>query len=194
MSISYKSPPAASLKELNRAMGQTGAGAAGLAGMPQIPHIEPGEVMRFKPHRIYVSHFADAADGKAVRNAKLAVWRYLMTNAGGLKFSIEVNFDRSKKHHQFGRLNIGQRTANMHALLETAEKDGLELPKGRDYKVRGLRIPSLHLEAAWFHSTSGHDLIIPLAPWRLGGNLTDTAFTVKAFESLLAEKANLFHG
>lgn len=183
MTILYDSPPADSLSELNRVVAQSDSGAR-IAGMPQMEHIDTTATIRFRPHGIYASTLADAAAGKAVRDAKLVVWRYLMKKSEGNKFSIEVNFNHSKKIHKFSRINIGPRTASMHALLETAERDGLELPKDSEYTVRGLRIPELFVEAAWFHS-SAHDVIMILAPSILGKDVTETAFTVEAFESLM---------
>lgn len=188
MSISFDTPPVESLSEIKRA-GRLSSGVPEPSCVPQFAHIESAEPIRLKPHGVYVSSLEDAAAGKAVTNAKLVAWRYLMQDDRGNYFATEVNFNQSRNAHEFSRVSVGPRAANMHVVLETAEKGGFGLPKDKDYKVRVLRIPSLYIEAVWFYSASDNDLIIPVAPSELGSDVTGTVFTVKVFDSLMVERA-----
>ena len=189
MSVTFASPPAASVDALKQAFEEHAHAFASQAeAQGGGDFSEPEQRM---PHPIYTSTLQDAAAGAAVRHAKIVAWRYVAGIGDNVR-TAEVNIDPKGGGHSFASLNFGPHGASLLHALGGLGSSG-EGAQDKDAEVRVLRLPALKVEALWLHSAGGADQIVPLAPSHFDSD-PETSFTVPQFEAALVERAKSLLG
>lgn len=103
------------------------------------------------PHATYFCGLQDVADGYLLEKAEQTGWRYLLFEGETVFAAAEVDQATDTKELSFSNFSTGTQVTNTISALRMAEK--LPEVSSRDYEVRFLRVPSLHVAAIWLKGT-----------------------------------------
>ncbi len=122
---------------------------------PALSGVAREELALVAPHRIYTAGLGDLLD-RGLGGAAQTGWRYLVGDAERVLASVELAGDAGESP----LLNGGPYVAATATAIDELER----LPEvaAGDYELRLLKVPALHVAAAWL--VGGHRLVVPLAP------------------------------
>jgi hypothetical protein len=161
MAIIYPTAPKTGREVVSRTVGEIFTSQApGSAGLMRSSRLE--ELSVADPHQSYFVPLTALTEGKLLKSATAAAWRYLVVQGANAVADVELGLTKTlTARPQFLALNEGPFAQGTVAALHVAEK--LPQTQQRDYELRFLTVPAVYLAALWLHSASD-DVLIPLAP------------------------------
>jgi len=129
--------------------------ASPLGVFPQLRNVAREELALLAPHRIYTAGL-DVLLERGVAGAVQTGWRYLVADQERIVASVELAGDAGESP----LLNGGLYVASTAAAIDELER----LPEvaAGDFELRLLKVPGLHVVAAWLAGRPG--LVRPLSP------------------------------
>lgn len=160
MAINLPTPPEEGLEVLRAAITRlmrrpethTFAATAGVA---------PQYISVTAPHRVYFVGADEVAAGRLLEAALLEGWRYIVLARERPLFAAELSFVAEGKPLEFSHSNAGPYVEGTIKGVRVAE--GLEVIRSGNFELRLLEVPSLSLNALWFHA-EGRDFLLPMPP------------------------------
>jgi hypothetical protein len=182
MPTAFPKPPSGSIKALHKGLESHRSSLSfALADTMR----SPDETIFALPHVVYFARLNHVKKGVGLQYARPVVWRYFVGSAKRKRFALaEVNIRNNR--HTFASVHVAAQDHPHHELLRAITDEANA--KG-EFSFRVLRIPSIHVLAAWLRSNRrGDDLIVPLASAR--HFLTHRKFYLRSeFERLIRVEA-----
>ncbi len=122
---------------------------------PALSGVAQEELELVAPHRIYTAGLGDLLD-RGLAGAAQTGWRYLVGDAERVVASVELAGDAGESP----LINGGPYVAATAAAIDELER--LPDVAAGDYELRLLKVPALHVAAAWL--VGAQRLVVPLAP------------------------------
>lgn len=108
---------------------------------------------------VYTLGLDDILERRRLTAVEYAGWQFLQQDIPGRTIGTEVHRAVDGSTHAFAQFNMGPFPA---AIQRTLRELDARVEEPRDYEVRILRIPSLHIESLWL--SGERDTIVPLEP------------------------------
>ena len=184
MPIARNSPPKQSLAKLRAALAQLASVKESRKGWMRI---HPGRVRSqhiLQAHPVYAIRLLDLVAGQPLGSTLHRVgWMYFLRGSDGRLACAEVSIVAGR--HRSFRLAEGPFVLNAFRTLETARNDARL--RGRPFRLRSVRVESLHAFAFWLRGTARKEFWVPATP--IGAAVAPGQWlTRQEFAGLLAEE------